>query len=92
MRLKIQQTRPKDLNEAVKVAIELKAFDRAERQRKGLNYARGSNQEDEQTEKYELKKLVELIQQTTKKGCPFKVRSISDHQEKQGGKEPVIFA
>ena len=30
MRLKLQQTRPKDLNEAVKVAIELEAFDRAD--------------------------------------------------------------
>ena len=28
MRLKIQQTRPKDLNEAVKVAVELEAFDK----------------------------------------------------------------
>ena len=36
MRLKIQQTRPKDLNDAIKVAIEMEAFDRAERQRGGL--------------------------------------------------------
>ena len=34
MRLKIQQTRPKDLNEAVKVAIELEAFDRVEKTKK----------------------------------------------------------
>ena len=40
MRLMIQQTRPKYLNEAVKAAIELKAFDRAERERRGLKYAR----------------------------------------------------
>ena len=41
MRLKIQQTRPKDLNEAIKVAIELEAFDRAERQRMGSNMQEG---------------------------------------------------
>ena len=57
MRLKIQQTRPKDLNEAVKVAVELEAFDRAERQRRGQKYAR---QTDVQTEgNYELKQLVD---------------------------------
>ena len=59
MRLKIQQTRPKDLNEAVKVAVELEAFDRAERQRRGQKYAR---QTDVQTEgNSELKQLVELM-------------------------------
>ena len=35
MRLKIKQSRQRDLNEAIKVAIELKAFDRAGRQRRG---------------------------------------------------------
>ena len=65
MRLKIQQTRPKDLNEAVKVAVELEAFDRAERQRRGQKYAR---QTDVQTEgNSELKQLVELINEDRKK-------------------------
>ena len=64
MRLKIRQTRPKDLNEAVKVAIELEAFDRAERQRRGQKYAR---QTDAQTEgNSELKKIVELINEEKK--------------------------
>ena len=64
MRLKIQQTRPKDLNEAVKVAVELEAFDRAERQRRGQKYAR---QTDVQTEgNSELKQLVELMNGDTK--------------------------
>ncbi|MEW8548378.1 MAG: hypothetical protein AB2693_33155, partial [Candidatus Thiodiazotropha sp.] len=64
MRLKIQQTRPKDLNEAVKVAIELEAFDRAERQRRGQKYAR---QADAQTEgPSELKKIAELIAEEKK--------------------------
>ena len=59
IRLKIQQTRPKDLNEAVKVAVELEAFDRAERQRREQKYAR---QTDVQTEgNSELKQLVELM-------------------------------
>ena len=35
MRLKIQQSRPEVFNEAVKVAVELEAFARAERQRQG---------------------------------------------------------
>ena len=37
MRLEIQQTMPKDLNEPVKVTIE---FDRAERRRRGTKYVR----------------------------------------------------
>ena len=65
MRLKIQQTRPKDLNEAVKVAVELEAFDRAERQRRGQIYAR---QTDVQTEgNSELTQLVELMNGDRKK-------------------------
>ena len=65
MRLKIQQTRPKDLNEAVKVAVELEAFDRAERQRRGQKYAR---QTDVQTEgNSELKQLVERMNEDRKK-------------------------
>ena len=42
MRLKIQQSRPKVFNEAVKVAVELEAFDKAERQRQGNKYVRGT--------------------------------------------------
>ena len=65
MRLKIQQTRPKDLNEAVKVAVELEAFDRAERQRRGQKYAR---QIDVQTDgNSELRQLVELMNEDRKK-------------------------
>ncbi|MCG7878901.1 MAG: retropepsin-like aspartic protease, partial [Candidatus Thiodiazotropha endolucinida] len=43
MRLKIQQSRPKVFNEAVKVAVELEAFDKAERQRQGNKYVRGTS-------------------------------------------------
>ena len=65
MWLKIQQTRPKDLNEAVKVAVELEAFDRAERQRRGQKNAR---QTDVQTVgNSELKQLVELMNGDRKK-------------------------
>ena len=42
MRLKIQPSRPKVFNEAVKVAVELEAFDKAERQRQGNKYVRGT--------------------------------------------------
>ena len=42
MRLKLQQTRPKVFNETVKVAVELEAFDKAERQRQGNKYVRGT--------------------------------------------------
>ena len=65
MRLKIQQTRPKDLNEAVKVAVELEAFDRAERQRRGQKYVR---QADAQMDgNSELKQTMELIKEDSKK-------------------------
>ena len=43
MRLKIQQTQPKVFNKAVKVAVELEAFDKAERQRQGNKYVRGTS-------------------------------------------------
>ena len=43
MRLKIQKTLPKVFNEAVKVAVELEAFDKAERQRQGNKYVRGTS-------------------------------------------------
>ena len=42
MRLKIQKSRTKVFNEAVKVAVELEAFDKAERQRQGNKYVRGT--------------------------------------------------
>ena len=43
MGLKIQQTRPKVFNEAVKVAVELEAFDKAERLCQGNKYVRGTS-------------------------------------------------
>ena len=43
MGLSIQQTRPKVFNEAVKVAVELEAFDKAERQCQGNKYVRGTS-------------------------------------------------
>ena len=68
MKLKIQQTRPKDLNEAVKVAIEIDPFDRAERQRRGFKYAREFNPTDEQTQTFDFKKANEqLVQLEIKK-------------------------
>ena len=59
MRLKIQQTRPKDLNEAVKVAVELEAFDRAERQRRGFKYGRQTDTQCEAAS--DLKKILNII-------------------------------
>ena len=59
MRLKIQQTRPKDLNEAVKVAVELEAFDRAERQRRGFKYGRQTDTQCK--EALDLKKILNII-------------------------------
>ena len=90
MRLKIQQTRPKDLNEAIKVAIELEAFDRAERQRRGLKYARGSNNTDEQIETFDLRKLTNLVQQEIKKASSSKESSKWGLQEK-GQKRRACF-
>ena len=90
MRLKIKQTRPKDLNEAIKVAIELEAFDRAERRRKGLKYARGSNNTDEQKETFDLRKLTDLVQQEIKKASSSKESSKWGLQEK-GKKRRTCF-
>ena len=47
MRSKTQQTRPKGFIEALKVAIELEAFNRAERQKRGTKYIRPTDTEDE---------------------------------------------
>lgn len=43
MRLRIQQSRPKSLNEAIRLAVEIEAFCRAERQRRDISYARGAS-------------------------------------------------
>ena len=43
MCLKIQQSRPKMFNEAVKCVVELEAFDKAQRQRQGNKYVRGTS-------------------------------------------------
>ena len=64
MRLKIKQTRPKDLNEAVKVAVELEAFDRAERQRRGQKYIRQTHVHME--ENAELNQIVQLLEKEKK--------------------------
>ena len=64
MRLKIQQTRPKDLNEAVKVAVELEAFDRAERQRRGFKYGRQTDTQCEEAS--DLKKILNIINEDKK--------------------------
>ena len=72
MRLKIQQTRPKDLNKAIKVAVELEAFDRAERQRRGMKYARQTDtqaeeiKEDKKVQNEDLRKIVEQLMKMTK--------------------------
>ena len=64
MRLKIQQTRPKDLNEAVKVAVELEAFDRAERQRRGFKYRRQTDTQCEEAS--DLKKILNILNEDKK--------------------------
>lgn len=50
MRLKIQQSRPKSLNEAIRLAVEIEAFCRAERQRRDISYARGASGEKQDTQ------------------------------------------
>lgn len=43
MRLRIQQSRPKSLNDAIRLAVEIEAFSRAERQRRpNVGFARGA--------------------------------------------------
>eukprot|EP00105_Crassostrea_gigas_P001492 XP_011413701.1 PREDICTED: uncharacterized protein LOC105318343 [Crassostrea gigas] len=50
MRLRIQQSRPKSLNEAIRLAVEIEAFCRAERQRRDISYARGASGEKPDTQ------------------------------------------
>lgn len=46
MRLRIQQSRPKSLNDAVRLAVEIEAFCRAERQRRhDVGFARGATKD-----------------------------------------------
>lgn len=74
MRLKIQQSRPKVLNEAVKVAVELEAFDKAERQRQANKYIRGASHMPEHVDKSKsevsnediLKRIEQLLQHQPK--------------------------
>ncbi|MCG8032936.1 MAG: DDE-type integrase/transposase/recombinase, partial [Candidatus Thiodiazotropha taylori] len=92
MRLKIQQTRPKDLNEAVKVAIELEAFDRSERQRRGMKYARQTEEtsglkqimevvkEDKREQKEDIRKIVEQL---------LKMSKENEQKQNHSLKEPV---
>ena len=48
MRLRIQQSRPRTLNEAIRLAVEIEAFCRAERQRRqDIGFARGANSVNE---------------------------------------------
>ena len=64
MRLKVQQTRPKDLNEAVKVAVELEAFDRAERKRRGQKYVRQTHVPMEEYD--DMNQIVQLLEKEKK--------------------------
>lgn len=74
MRLKNQQSRPKVLNEAVKVAVELEAFDKAERQRQANKYIRGASHMPEHVDKSKsevsnediLKRIEQLLQHQPK--------------------------
>ena len=74
MRLKIQQSRPKVLSEAIKVAVELEAFDKAESQCQANKYIRGASHIPEHVKKNALevsneeilKRIDQLIQQQHK--------------------------
>ncbi|KAL3872655.1 hypothetical protein ACJMK2_035870 [Sinanodonta woodiana] len=84
LRLRIQQVRPKSLDEAIQVGVELKAFNRADFQRKDLKrYARTVTSEaglsDIQELKREVAELKTLLKDLTakyaaengKKGIPI---------------------
>lgn len=67
MRLRIKQARPLNLNDAVRHAVELEAFNRAERkQREGQGYLMSTNQPEikESKEIAELKESVEHMRKT----------------------------
>ncbi|XP_056001631.1 uncharacterized protein LOC130048651 [Ostrea edulis] len=77
MRLRIQQSRPKSLNDAVRLAVEIEAFCRAERQRRhDVGFARGAVKDQVDTTTYtgqssmgvneEVLKLRQEIQQSMK--------------------------
>ena len=75
----------------MKVAIELEAFDRAERPRRGLKYARGSNPTDEQTQTFDFKKLAEPVQQEIKKAYSSKENSKYGLKEKDQKRMTCFF-
>lgn len=62
MRLKIKQARPTDLNDAVRHAVELEAFYRAEKQH-GANYV-SSDHSTQCSEIDDLKKMIKDLQQS----------------------------
>ena len=48
MRLRIKQARPKSLNDAVRHAVELEAFVKAEKKYEGVGFMRTLNQKEEE--------------------------------------------
>ena len=54
MRIRIHQSRPKSLNEAIRLAVEVEAFSRAERQRRpNVGFARGVARDQDKEESQE---------------------------------------
>jgi hypothetical protein len=72
MRLRIQQLRPRTLNDAVRLAVEIEAFCRAERQRRqGIGFARGISNESKDLDSstyvnQEIKQLCDELKSSLK--------------------------
>lgn len=81
MRLRIQQSRPKSLNEAIRLAVEIEAFCRAERQRRDISYARGASGEKQDTQETnvrgEFKELRDELRASLRK-LELKIAALTD--------------
>ncbi len=68
MRLRIKQARPGDLNDAVRHAVELEAFNRAERRHlEGQGYMRSASEKEDQPN--HLENDVKMLQKTVSNLC-----------------------
>lgn len=88
MRLRIQQCRPKSLNDAVRFAVEIEAFCRAERQiRGGVGFARNTSNDqvahDAQTDQSVREELIQLRDeiQTCLKDLEKKISHVVSEKE-----------
>lgn len=81
MKLQIQQSSPKSLNEAIRLAVEIEALCRAARQRRDISYARGASGEKPGTQETnvrgEFKELRDELRASLRK-LELKIAALTD--------------